>query len=296
MTMNWWESAQNWISDKRTFTGLTGGTFADQTDALMERGGQYISFTHVPTGVEVRFKAFLKSFNDSYKPNWQSSKGYGRMDAIQTYDGTTRSIQIAFDVPAASIKEAKSNLQKVSRFAQMMYPVFDGSLGAQTIKSPPFIRMRFMNWAQNHNLDGLLGTLSGFSFAPNMDSGVFQTAANKEEKKYTMYPKMFTISTTLTVIHENRLGWEKTIVEGNKRAKVGLKTTTFYQKENELFKPQTPTFPYGETTAASQIVATSEKQITDEKTNKELMKSNQNKITETRQSLSKNTSISFNIK
>lgn len=284
MTLKFWDDTQNWVNDVRDFTDLTGRRFADQTDALFTKGGQYISFTHIPTGTEIRFKAFLKSFNDSFRQQWTPTAGYGRMDDVQTYKGTQRSIQIAFDVPAASIKEAKSNLQKISTFAQMMYPVFDGTMGAQTIKSAPFMKVKFMNWAQSES-GGLLGTLSGFSFAPNMGAGVFQTAANKtskggKEKISTIYPKMFSISTSLKVMHEIPLGWEKTIIHGNPNAKVtSTTTTTFHSKQTTTFDPRTPTFPYGEKTSSKEYSAASKTQIKDKKVNAELMAANQGRIT-----------------
>ena len=279
MTLKWWNDAQDWISDVRDFTDLTGRRFADQTDALADKGGQYISFTHVPTGTEIKFKAFLTQFNDSYGQNWNSQTAYGRMDPIQTYKNTTRTINIGFKVPAASIEEAKSNLQKASTFAQMMYPVFDGEMGAQTIKSAPFIKMRFMNWVQSKQ-DGLLGTLNGFSFAPDLNSGVFQTAADNEEKRFIIYPKLFTISTRLTVVHEDNLGWEKTVVNGNVRRNINRSkgTTTRYQLKDNIFTPQTPSFPYGEKTGARTVYAVSQEEI-DSGVNKEVLKAQQEAVT-----------------
>ena len=279
MTLKWMESVQDWTSDVRDFTDLTGRRFADQTDALRDKGGQYISFIHVPTGAEVKFKAFLTTFTDTFNPKWSGTPGYGRMDNIQTYEGTTRTIQIAFDVPAASVKEATQNLQNASLFSQMMYPVFDTTgMGAQTIKSAPFIRMKFMNWAQNSvNSEGLLGTLSGFNFSPRMDVGVFQEGLN-------LYPKVFSISTTLTVVHENRLGWKKAIIDGNgQRAIVEAQgKTTFYQKQNSVLTPQNDSFPYGEKTQPRILSAADDRQITDGKINKELAKGNQDAITSAR--------------
>ena len=283
MVLKTYQATQDWVNDVRDFTDLTGRRFADQTDALFTKGGQYISFTHIPTGTVIRFKAFLKSFNDTYRQQWTPTSGYGRMDDIQTYKGTSRNIQIAFDVPAASIQESKTNMQKISTFAQMMYPVFDGALGGQTIKSAPFVKVKFMNWAQSDS-GGLLGTLSGFSFAPNLAVGVFQTAANKTsegntQKKSTIYPKMFSISTSLKVIHETELGWKKTVKIGNPEARISRTTTTFHAYEDTSFEPQTKTFPYGEKTRPTIHMATGKTQIKEGQVNPELLKSNQRKIT-----------------
>ena len=283
MVLKTYQATQDWVNDVRDFTDLTGRRFADQTDALFTKGGQYISFTHIPTGTEIRFKAFLKSFNDTYRQQWTPTSGYGRMDDIQTYKGTSRNIQIAFDVPAASIQESKTNMQKISTFAQMMYPVFDGALGGQTIKSAPFVKVKFMNWAQSDS-GGLLGTLSGFSFAPNLAVGVFQTAANKTsegntQKKSTIYPKLFSISTSLKVIHETELGWKKTVEIADLKMKVKSTTTTFHAYQDTSFEPQTKTFPYGEKTRLRIHMATDKTQIKEGQVNPELLKSNQRKIT-----------------
>jgi len=279
MTLKWMKSVQDWTNDVRDFTDLTGRRFADQTDALRDKGGQYISFIHIPTGTEVRWKAFLTQFNDSFRPQWKPSAGYGRMDDIQTYTGTKRTIQISFEVPAASVREAKENLQNVSLFADMMYPVFDGEGGAQTIKAAPFIRMKFMNWSQNAGGDeGLLGTLSGFSFAPKLDTGVFQEGVS-------LYPKSFTVGTSLTVLHEQGLGWTKTQIDGSgPKATINPKgKTTYYKKQNNAFVPQSPSFPYGEKVASKVTSKAADKQLEEGDINKELLKANQGKIVEERQ-------------
>ena len=204
--------------------------FADDTDYLKDKWGQEIVFTHIATGRKVDFKAFIKSFSDKYNQKWKATSGYGRMDAVQTFEGTTRSISISFDVVAASIEEAKQNLSKISTFANMLYPVFDGAPGGQTIKSAPLVRLKFMNWADSISGlgagEGLLGAMGGFDFNPNTEMGVFQ------EKSGVMYPKSLALSINLNVIHEHQLGW----IEGEQTSEEGKKI---------IYEEQEPTFPYG---------------------------------------------------
>ena len=177
-------------------------TFADQSDILKNKRGQFLQFTHVPTGAEVDFKAFLTSFSDSYQSQWTNEPAYGKMDGIHTFQATSRAINIGFSVPAASVEESVANLQKISALINMLYPVFEGPKGSQTIKSAPLIKLKFMNWVSNAAVDGsgLLGKLDGVTYAPNMEVGVFQIGKS-------IYPKRYDVSINYTVIHEETLGW-----------------------------------------------------------------------------------------
>ena len=220
------------------------GAYVDQTEALQNSLGQFISFEHVPSGQTVYFKAFLTTYRDAYKSKWKGEAGYGRMDDVQMFQQTTRQVQIGFKVLAASLEEAKDNLRKISTFAQMLYPTFESSGGVQTIKAAPLIKIKFMNWAQNSlTRSGLLGACGGFDFSPTMELGVFTT----REKGGTnvIYPKEVTIETSLSVIHEHPLGWKKEswTVQTDKANKT--KPTTKAQVVTWIGS-QAPSFPYGE--------------------------------------------------
>lgn len=204
-------------------------TFADQSDILKNKRGQFLQFTHVPSGAKVDFKAFLTSFSDSYQSQWSNEPAYGKMDGIHTFQATSRAINIGFSVPAASVEESVANLQKISALINMLYPVFEGPKGSQTIRSAPLIKLKFMNWVSNAAVDGsgLLGKLDGVTYAPNMDVGVFQIGES-------IYPKRYDVSINYTVIHEETLGWsvpeEEIRVDGSR--------TSAYNPQNNLF-------PYG---------------------------------------------------
>ena len=219
------------------FEGLHGA-YVDQTEALYGGMGQYIMFEHVPTGTRVFFKAFLKTFKDTYDSRWNATAGYGRMDDIQVFQKTGRNISISFDVVAATVLEAKDNMIKLSTLTQMLYPTFDTSGGVQTIKAAPLLKLKFMNWAQNsEDGTGILGACKGLSFNPNLQPGVFTVWS--KTKGNLIYPKVFTIDTSLTVIHEHRLGWrigEKSVTN----AKSGKK------EKHGTYVSQANNFPYGE--------------------------------------------------
>ena len=188
---------------------------ADHSDDLVNHGRQKIEFFHIPSSMNVGFKAFLTEFSDEFSSEWESTTTFGRMDPIQTFSRTGRRISIAFDVVAGSLEEARSNMEKISLLIMMLYPSYERSGGATTMKGSPYFKLGFMNLAQNQTpsskgeystaqSDGLLGTLEGFSYSPNLDAGMYFESVGGAS-----YPKVVNISTGLTVLHQHVLGWEQ---------------------------------------------------------------------------------------
>ena len=56
-----------------------------------------VSFMHVPSETKVYFKAFLTTFNETYKPDWNAETVYGRADPIFMFKNTTRSITVGLE-------------------------------------------------------------------------------------------------------------------------------------------------------------------------------------------------------
>lgn len=152
----------------------------------------------------VDFKAFITSFEDSFSSNWNTQEVYGRPDPIYTFQNTKRSITISFDVPSASIYEAKQNMAKVSRMMRFLYPSYaKNDMGnASSITKPPLLRMRFTNLVKKDDTKGLLGKINGLSLSPNVEVGWFQAGPGE------LYPKQFNLNISFDVIHEHSLGWE----------------------------------------------------------------------------------------
>jgi hypothetical protein len=198
---------------KRPFTGENSGDITDE----LGNNGAYIDFYHIPTGENVRFKAFLTSFDDTYSPSWEEEEAYGRMDSIAHYKRTSRSITIAFDVPSTDVVEARNNQERFARLVSMLYPTYtaiDG--GASTINSSPLMKIKFMNLIQDISAEigvdaadaGLLGYINGsVSRAIDNEQGYFRAGL------YEMYPKAFSLSLTFNVLHQHPLGWS----EGERR-------------------------------------------------------------------------------
>jgi hypothetical protein len=184
-------------------------SFTDFGDIAKSKN-QVISFEHLASGTIVAFPAFLTDFSDNYTVSWGSEQIFGRNDPIKPYQSTTRQISLAFDILSASEEAGKANLARYSTLIKMLYPSYSpllsgqGSSFGRTIKSPPLIRLKFVNMIQAANGSGsLLGCIGGFNFKPNAAAGYFYTETGE------LFPKHYNISITFDPQHENMLGWDE---------------------------------------------------------------------------------------
>ena len=178
--------------------------------SLMGKGLD-LEITHVPTGKKIIFGAFITAFDDKFSSSWSTVDAYGRMDTMPVYQNTRRAISVGWDVPSYSMEEAKHNFKKLGLLEKFLYPEFEsGGLGATTIKSPPLLRVKFANFIMNaENEGGLLGYVGGFNTSPDLEAGFHVEGA-------MMYPKVFSLSMDLTVLHEHDLGWSNNKFRGGK--------------------------------------------------------------------------------
>lgn len=226
-------------SDNKTIKG-----YVDATDAQL-----YIK--SVPTNTPpLQFPAFLTDFSQTFDATWNTEDVFGRMDPIATYQGTKRTMSLSFDLPAASLEEAKHNLAGCSELVKMVYPVYNKGI----LSKPPLVRIRFANLIRGPILGGsagssrektvfyeteqqrldnlveygqeqtinfeddegeggfvdikpkiksdkygmLLGWISGLSWKPTLDMGMF--ASDGE-----FYPKIIGLSFNFNILHEQTL-------------------------------------------------------------------------------------------
>ena len=185
--------------------------FTDGSTDLNNEGGYEIKIYHVPSGGTVKFKAWITSFSDSYQSNWNTEDVYGRMDPISTFQNTRRTISLSWDVVAADEEEAESNLGKCEKLFKMLYPSYEGGGNASNITQAPLFKIKFGNLitgAKNaagagDAIDsGLLGTLGGFEYSPDFESGFFTPGIGM------MYPQNISLNAEFQVLHNFELGWK----------------------------------------------------------------------------------------
>ena len=159
----------------------------------------------------VTFIAFLTSFSQAFSSNWSETEVYGRMDPIATFKNTTRSISVAWDIPAGNWEVAKSNLDRCNHLINLTYPTYSQQAGsvplenmnALAMSKPPLVRMRFANLiASNDGESGLLGFITSINWNPIMDMGYY----NKGTK---IFPKVIQLAVEFKVLHEVNLGFDK---------------------------------------------------------------------------------------
>ena len=178
--------------------------------------GAVLSFKSMITELEVKFLAYLESINQTFNSTWNAEQVYGRNDDIATFQGTKRSYNISWTVPAENAEEAEINLKKCGSLVQLLYPQYNTdrqsisqanapkfiSQNALSISKPPLIRLKFANLivnSQDNDL-GLLGYITNLSWTPNIEAGMFAQNQN-------LFPKVITISIDYNVLHEHQLGY-----------------------------------------------------------------------------------------
>ena len=199
----------------------SGAFHGDDTDMLANRKKLIIDIFHLPSGTSVQFKAFVTSYQDKFESDYNSEDVYGRMDPIQTFKGTKRKITLGWDVVSFSEDEAKTNLERCTTLFSMLYPTYSegGTAVATTISAGPIFRLKFANLIQDVSAGstggasaasaGLVGTISGFTYEPDFESGFFDAGIG------TLLPQTIKLSCEYTVNHTHGLGYS----HGTKRTK-----------------------------------------------------------------------------
>jgi len=117
-------------------------------------------FHDLRTNEIVAFHAFLEGLSDSFNPQFISTAGYGRMDPVQVYKTTSRSLTFTFFVASTSKEDFNEMWWKINKLTTLVYPQWtegtrvstevDGSIDKSTFIQPfsqilgssPIIRLR----------------------------------------------------------------------------------------------------------------------------------------------------------
>jgi len=168
------------ISGPNPFTAMLGSRLADQTyfsknmdgsnnripKEVVKRLENILDSEYVPfyfhdlrTNEIISFHAFLNSLTDTINPNFNAHSGYGRLDPVRLYEGTTRSISVGFTVVATSKEDFDAMWYKINKFVTLLYPQWTkGTLvgydlegdvtskfiqpNSQVLGASPIVRMR----------------------------------------------------------------------------------------------------------------------------------------------------------
>ena len=174
-----------------------------------------LTITGVHCAQSISFLAFLTSFNQSFTSTWNTEVVYGRADPIATFQGNQRNIDLAWEVPAGNLAEAKENLKRFEGLFQIIYPSYQSnelaghSTNALSISKPPLTRIKYANLLQHNANKGQLGYITNIAWQQKINMGTFQEGSK-------IYPKVISINISFVALHERDLGWNLTKWKGGK--------------------------------------------------------------------------------
>jgi len=144
------------VSGPNPFTAMIGSELVDQTYFSKNMDGsnnripkevietlenkldaEYVPFyfQDLRTNEIISFHAFLDTLTDTINPNFSSFSGYGRLDPVRIYEGTTRSLQLGFTVLATSKQDFNTMWYKINKFVTLLYPQWTkGTMVGQSIE------------------------------------------------------------------------------------------------------------------------------------------------------------------
>jgi hypothetical protein len=190
----------------------------DSSSKYAVDSGAVLIFQSMINEKVVAFKAFLTSFTQNFQSNWNQEKVFGRIDPIATFDSTTRTINVAWDIPAYDLEDAKNNLHKCAVLIQMLYPSYVGTLdggsatqgtqsstNSNTMQKTPLIKLKYANLISNFSNngpdEGLLGYITTVSWNPNIEAGMFTDPSGGAQ----LYPKLIQLSCDFNVLHQDNI-------------------------------------------------------------------------------------------
>lgn len=89
-----------------------------------ELEAEYVPFyiQDLRTNEIIAFHAFLNSIEDSYQAEWNSIKGFGRIEPAQIYGGATRSIGCSFTIVPMNNVDFNIMWEKIDKLTTLVYP------------------------------------------------------------------------------------------------------------------------------------------------------------------------------
>tara|TARA_R110002110_G_scaffold31756_2_gene111344 strand:+ start:5122 stop:6042 length:921 start_codon:yes stop_codon:yes gene_type:complete len=205
---------------------FNSGMEGDPSDDYANSHNFYIEFYSLVSDKSVAFKAWLEDWDDSFTSQWNPEEVYGRMDPIQTFKRTTRTMTLGWKVIASSITEAQENMRRIQLLQKSLYPgyaVTNYTINGETtpigtLARAPLFRVQFANFIMGAEStagsidakeNGLLCALNGLQARPIAEDGYIDGDTNGNGgKRGQLFPKAWTLSTQLSILHEHFLGWD----------------------------------------------------------------------------------------
>tara|TARA_Y100000591_G_scaffold162045_1_gene139772 strand:- start:6052 stop:8697 length:2646 start_codon:yes stop_codon:yes gene_type:complete len=119
------------IKTKKSQERLSPKAVAEM-EAFYEKEMMPFYFHDLRTNEIIGFHAFIESIVDNYNPNYNPTKGFGRIDPIQHYMDTTRNVNITFTLAAMSPEDHDLMWYQINKIVSMCYPQWSGGFKKKT--------------------------------------------------------------------------------------------------------------------------------------------------------------------
>jgi hypothetical protein len=178
--------------------------------------------------VSVSRYIFLNAYSEDFSARWEEQQYYGHLNKTYAYGGTGRKISIAFVLPAKNSFESENNLDYCEQLANLTYPLYSVVSQEESVDAPheryrqiagQIIRASFGNMIRDENV-----VINDFAMSIDFEAGVFERLPDgmemekgpnwendyvywKNQKDGTILPKAINVQLTMTVLHDNPLGF-----------------------------------------------------------------------------------------
>ncbi len=209
------------------------------------------------------FHAFLEEASEDFSIEYTQQDGYGRMDKVQIYKGTTRKINVSFKMVATNDEDHEMMWYKINRLAMTIYPQWtqgrEVNVGGIKFIQPfsqipgatPVIRLRLGDlWRSNYSKQSiarLFGATTREDFniygsstfhPPPISPEEQQRLAENEQKiQKILNFGLLTGDTSVFTESSNRLNLNDVLIRD--RSKIYLKGGAYSARLREYFEPLT---------------------------------------------------------
>lgn len=222
-----------YAGDKNQFSNVKFKKRALESSPAAEAGTVLeIIPLHIKNPPVIQFIAYLNSLSDQFTSEQTAQQPFGRPDPYYMWKSNNRTITVGFDIPSSSVTSGLDNLNNLSWFLASLYPTYKDARSATSIAASPMFRVRFANLICSSTNDGqgLLGVIQGVTVNHSVPEGFIGgkvdnlgtsfsseiasviKAAGFENTvrsgKNILIPKLMTITFTLNVVHDHRVGWD----------------------------------------------------------------------------------------
>jgi len=164
------------MNDTEPGAGRLSRKRVDEIEEALDSTYMPFYFHDLRTNEIIAFHAFLDNITDSFSPEWNEVKGFGRMDPVQIYKSTSRKIGLTFWVIPTSPSDADEAWFAINRLVAMIYPQWSRGTqrisadGAETFIQPfsqvptasPLVRMRLGDLFQSNYSESGIMRLFGY--------------------------------------------------------------------------------------------------------------------------------------